>query len=167
MDSAVGIASLFASVVTAVAATYLALLALRHSAKPRIDVIWQRGSRGLLRPSMDTVFIFDVFNTGHWYAKPIARDIVISFDCPDFFDTARLLRRGVGGILEAEAKSSGTKSEVNLTSLPFTLFAGEQTKFAIEVTWWKNISGNGDILVRVQSLEGASYKRRFDFEFDE
>ena len=165
MGDVISIANLVVSSVTAGAATYLAYLALQNSAKPRIDIIWQRPSLGQLRPGHDDNFIFDVFNVGRWYSKPIARDIVIEFECDWYFSVARLLCGGVGGVLEAEDRSEGSASRLVLRSRPFTLYAGENAKFAIEVSWFDRVEGNGSIGVKALSSNGAEYFGDFRFEF--
>jgi hypothetical protein len=166
----IGLAGLLVSTVTAIAASYLAFLALQHSAKPQLKVVWQRPSQGPLHPSFghDGIFIFDVFNPKIWYARPIARDIVLQFECPWYFSTVRLLKRGVGGIQEAEAESEGSHSELVLESLPFTLHCGEKAKFALEVVWMSRLGGgNGSIDVKAQTSDGAAYRRSFPFDFTE
>jgi hypothetical protein len=154
--------------VTAFAATYLAFVALRHSAKPRIIVVWHRGSPLPLSAGRDNHLIFDVINIGHWYASPPARDIVVEFRCSSVFRDARLLRGGVGGSQEAQdAGHSCPGPELILRSLPFTLFAEERAKFAVVVDWLGRMAGNGTIAVRAYSADGATFWRDFGFEFEQ
>lgn len=89
-------ANLIVSSITAIAATYLAFVALRQSAKPNILACWQRGSDLPLRPKsgFDDVFIFDVFNVGHWYAQPPAHDIFFELECPRCFGKMKLVSGG-------------------------------------------------------------------------
>lgn len=166
----VGVANLVVSTVTAVAAVYLALAALKHTAKPRIIVVRHRPSDHPLRirSGFDDIFIFDVINVGHWYAKPPARDISIEFQCPWFFKKAELFKGGVGGVLEACAAGGSSDSQITLASRPFTIFAGEKAKFAIEVQWTGfRIQGNGVIVVKAHSSNGATYFHDFHFDFEQ
>ena len=154
------------SAITAVAATYLAFVALRHSAKSRISVVWHHSSQLPLTAGTDDHFIFDVSNVGHWYAKPVARDIIVEFRCSDIFRNAQLFRGGVGGSEESRAVGvSSPGPDLILKSLPFTLFAGEWTKFAVMVEWLPRMQGGGMIAVRAYAADGANFWRDFKFEF--
>jgi hypothetical protein len=164
----IGLADLAVASVTAVAASYLAFAALKNSAKPRFRVAWLRSSQETLRTTGDDdVFIFDVINIGHWYAKPPARDISLEFTCPWVFRKAELLRGGRGGVLQASGVSRGSEDRIILRAVPFTLHVGERAKFAIEVEWYSNVVGGGSIAVKAHSMEGASFHKHFGFSFEQ
>jgi hypothetical protein len=171
MADIIGVANLIVSTVTAIAATYIALTALKHSAKPCITVVWQRPSPGTLDAGSgdDDWFIFDVINLGHWYAKPPAHDIVAEFrDDHPVFTRMELFKGGVGGPSQAfDTASSSPGPALVLRSLPFTLYAGEQAKFGVKVEWFKRMSGGGSIVVKAHSANGATYFHNFGFSFEQ
>lgn len=169
MANFVEVANLAVSVVTAVAAIYLALAALKHTAKPRIKVVWQRPSQGSLRTDtgFDNLFIFDVFNVGHWYSKPPARQLVMEFRCSDVFTHATLRKGGTGGQKESRATGHSCPGPpLVLHSSPVTIFPGEMIKFGVEVGWFGNMSGAGWIEVRASSENGVAYLKEFQFHFE-
>jgi hypothetical protein len=72
------------AVITAICATYLAYMALKHSAKPRAIVIFEEpytlnsNETGLLK--------FKFKNTGHWYAKPMVVNMTVFINFDENFE---------------------------------------------------------------------------------
>jgi hypothetical protein len=150
------LANLVVSAITAIAATYLALAALKHGAKPRLLVLCRHGCSEPMRTSSDRHFIFDVINLGHWYAKPPAHDIIVEFWCSSVFARIGLLnvsRREIEEAVDTAPSSPGRQMTVK--SLPITLYAGERTKFALQVQWYPFTVGRGVVHIRAYSANGA------------
>src|ERR1035437_6360964 len=73
----IAIANLVVSAVTALCAIYIAFLALRHTAKPRIDVMLLRSGDELLGCNTEILFNLEVRNVGYWYAAAPAINITV------------------------------------------------------------------------------------------
>ena len=161
--------NLIVSAITAIAATYLALTALKHGAKPRLLVVCRHGCTNPMRTSSsDPHFIFDVVNIGHWYAKPPAHDIIVEFWCSSVFARIALLKGGRGGVEQAvDTAPSSPGPQMMVKSLPFTLYARESTKFAIHVQWYPYSVGRGVIRIRAYSANGAWITEEFKFRYEE
>jgi hypothetical protein len=78
------LASLAASIVTGLAALYIAYVALQHTARPNIDIRLIAPQR--IRRGEEVTIIFEVTNIGHWYAKPSAINVTIFFNFDPAFD---------------------------------------------------------------------------------
>jgi hypothetical protein len=72
------------AVITAICATYLAFVALKHTAKPRAIVIFEepltlnKNETGLLK--------FRFKNIGYWYAKPMVVNMTVFINFEENFD---------------------------------------------------------------------------------
>lgn len=71
----ISLANLLFTMITTVCALYLSLVALRHSALPRIDV--RMVAPRAIECSTEHTLIFEFGNVGHWYAKPMAVNVVV------------------------------------------------------------------------------------------
>jgi len=82
-------------IIDSIASTILALLALRYTARPRLEVTFDHGKRRTrLPPNTRITLKMLVWNKGHIYAKPAAHGVIGWINFPeDFF------RRG-GELLE-------------------------------------------------------------------
>lgn len=110
----IAVASLILTIVSTVCVMFLSYAALRHTARPNVQV--RRWSNE--RPRCDEVdtHIFEIVNVGHWYGSPMAVDVVVFCDFPPVFQLEELLygsvqehrntdvKRGKGGARYLKAK---------------------------------------------------------------
>lgn len=94
-----GTASLLAELTTALAALYIAVLALRSSAKPAL-LITHRSSGRELPAARRAYIVFTIRNRGHWFGAPPANDVdvYLNFAPPAEIECVRF-----GSALEREA----------------------------------------------------------------
>lgn len=157
------IANFALSSVTAMAALYIAFVALRHTAKPKLRVTWQRGSQLPLTPQ-DTNFIFDVFNVGHWYGKPTAKEVVIEFDFPEIFGRVELRCGSSAAEVTDFSPLEGGVGRRMIKSPAFTLHAYEGARFVVTAKWiGMPMNGNSNITIRAVSHDGAALIEDFPF----
>lgn len=75
MNDPIAIANLIFSIITSICALYLSFAALRHSAKPKVQV--KMNSAKILTCDCEQICVFDFINQGHWYARPTAIDVIV------------------------------------------------------------------------------------------
>ena len=73
----IALANLVISTITALCAIYIAFLALKHTAKPRIALTLLNSTDELLNCGSETDFIFEVYNVGYWYVAAPAINITV------------------------------------------------------------------------------------------
>ncbi len=99
----VGFLSLVVTCFTAIVAIVIAWLALKHTAKPRIEIRLLSPSR--LICDMEHSFVFEFSNVGHCYAQPSATDMRVFCNFPAEF---KPLSIRYGSIQDEEAKEVKT-----------------------------------------------------------
>jgi len=72
------------AVITAICATYLAYMALKHSAKPRALVIFEEPYT--LEKNTNALIKFQFKNIGHWYAKPMVVNMTVFINFEESFE---------------------------------------------------------------------------------
>jgi hypothetical protein len=112
----IALANLVISTLTAVSAIFIAFLALRHTAKPKIDVLLLNSKDDVLDCGSEVMFIFEVYNVGYWYAAAPALNITLYCNFDPAFDPVELrygsiqeylnkhVRVGKGGLKYIRAK---------------------------------------------------------------
>lgn len=70
--------SLIFNIITTIVVVYLTLLALKHTAKPKIKIEWAEKNKNFTSGT-DYQLSFYLSNTGHWYGKPAAKKIIFNF----------------------------------------------------------------------------------------
>jgi hypothetical protein len=73
----IALANLIASTITALCAIYIAFLALRHTAKPRIRVVLLNSEDEVLPCGKEVTFVYEVYNVGYWYGAAPAIDVTV------------------------------------------------------------------------------------------
>ncbi len=157
----IAVATLVSSTVTAVAAIYVAFIALQQTARPRIDV--RMTGDFTLPAATESKFVFEVINVGHWYAAPAAAGINVypNFD-PEFKlrecrygsvqeQVNTHVRIGKGGLTYVRAKHIGLSAK------------NEMEEFHVIGTT-PDKAGRYRILVSATSENGASCQREFWIE---
>src|SRR5665213_2458854 len=86
----IALANLIISTVTAISAIFIALLALRHTAKPKIDVLLLNSEDDVLDCGNEVTFIFEIYNVGYWYAAAPALNITLYCNFDPAFDLVEL-----------------------------------------------------------------------------
>jgi hypothetical protein len=92
------IISLIFNIITTMVVVYLTLLALKHTAKPKIKIIWTNKNL-CFTTSTCYQLLFNLLNTGHWYGRPAAKNIVFYFA---FLPPIELNKIKFGSSLEKE-----------------------------------------------------------------
>jgi hypothetical protein len=161
----IAIANLVVSAVTALCAIYIAFLALRHTAKPRIDVMLLRSGDELLGCNTEILFNLEVRNVGYWYAAAPAINITVYCNFDPAFAPLELrygstqettnthVRIGKGGVkyLKAEGLKLSRRDEAERIHV-LAKTPGYPGNFVIKVTAF--------------SEEGASITREFQVKCD-
>lgn len=151
----IAIASLFMSTVTASAALYLAIVALRHSARPRCRVRLLGGGDRLVAGEPFSMS-FEVENVGHWFGAPPATDIKLFPNYPPGFT---LLRARSGSALQyAETQVEAGKDRQTYIKIKHIMLPrkGSREAFTIE---GRAPEKEGDYVIRVDgiSAEGGEW----------
>jgi hypothetical protein len=88
--------------ITAICATYLAYMALKHSAKPRAIVIFEEpfalncNETGLLK--------FKFKNIGHWYAQPMIVNMTVFINFDEYFEPIEIRFGSIQEIIESNVR---------------------------------------------------------------
>lgn len=93
------IISLIFNVLTSIVVVYLAYLALKHTAKPKIQIDWVENNQ-IFNTATDYTLTFKLSNIGHWYGKPAAKNIIFFFA---FLPPVELMKLRFGSALEKES----------------------------------------------------------------
>ncbi len=110
MENQISILNLIFSAITAFCALYLSLIALRHTAKPKINA--RIKTKEQFKCGETTKINFELFNEGHWYAKPAAMSIAVHFDLDPSFELTKVTSGTEEQYVYDELKtgSGGTKT---------------------------------------------------------
>lgn len=96
------------SVVTTCCTLFIAYIALVHTTRPNIAC--RMLSSKSLQCGAENIYVFEVFNAGHWYASPMAVDVTVYCNFPQDFQLKEIrfgsvqehirneIKIGVGGM---------------------------------------------------------------------
>lgn len=157
----IAIASLVSSIVTAICASYLSFLALKHTAKPNIDV--ELVSRKIMPCGERVVLVFEFSNIGHWYGRPIAINTTAFFN----FDPECKLLESRYGSTQLYVRSNpkrGVGGSVYLKATGLKLTYGEASEAVHIVLYAPQERGVYCIRVVAFSDNGANLKKEFEVE---
>ncbi len=157
----ISLANLILTFIVAVCALYLSFAALKHTARPNVEV---RLINSSLLPCGKTVtFIFGFSNIGHWYAKPMAINLVAFCNFDAAFELIELrygstqsfvntdIKEGVGGMNYLKAK--GLK-----------LTYGEESEQVHIKAVVPKMKGRYKIRISAYSDNGVSFMKEFAVE---
>lgn len=151
--------SLGFSIVTTFCALLISIIALRHSAKPKIDI--KINSKGNYYCERSITLKFKVINRGHWYARPMAIGLVIFCNFDEDF---KLLRLRYG------SRQEKTDETVKLGTENMQYFKAENVivgsekggeEFWVELILPK-IEGKYKVKLDAYSENGVSFKKIFE-----
>jgi hypothetical protein len=157
----VAVATLVTSTVTALAAIFIAFVALQQTARPRIDVR-MKGERAF--PSgTECKFVFEVVNVGHWYGTPAASGINVY---PNFDPSFTLLECRYGSVQEQVNThlrfGKGGLAFIRAKHISLGIRNETEEFHVIGVT--PQQPGRYRIVVAAVSENGASCQREFEVE---
>jgi hypothetical protein len=156
----IALAKLLISSITALCAIYIAILALKHTAKPKVDVVMLSPLHEVLVCASEVNFIFEIYNVGYWYGAAPALDIMVFCNFDPSFELSELrygsvqelsnthVRLGKGGQKFIRAKqiklpSKGYAEKIHF----FTTTPGRPGSYRVRITAY--------------SSSGASAKREY------
>ena len=157
----IALSSLVASMITAACALYLSMLALKHTAKPNVEV--DLVSNKVLPCDHRAVLVFEFFNKGHWYGHPLAVNLTIYFN---FDPECRLVEVRYGSTqayVRADPKR-GVGGSVYLKATGLKLAYGEAAEAVHVVLNSPQEPGMYRARVVAFSENGASLTKDFELE---
>jgi|HubBroStandDraft_5_1064220.scaffolds.fasta_scaffold329822_2 hypothetical protein len=146
------------TIITTFCALYLSYAALKHSAKPNVEV-------RMLKPSILACgeighFVFEFSNVGHWYARPTAIDVVVFCNFAHEFKLMELRYGSVQEYSDSEVRVGVGKMNF-LKARGLKLTYGEEGE-EIHVRA-KAPHRGGEYLIRISAFSenGVSLKKEF------
>lgn len=149
-------ATLIFTMITTVCALYLSFVALRHSARPNIAV--RMVSPSSLCCAEESQLVFEFGNVGHWYAKPMAINVVAfcNFD-PQF----ELLEIAYGSVQAYKDTWVGVGKTKYVKAKGLKLAFGDEWE-AVHIRARTPVTpGNYRIRISAYSDNGASLVKEF------
>lgn len=157
----IAIANLVISTVTALCAIYIAFLALRHTAKPRIDVSLLNHMDEPLGCNTEIIFDFEVRNIGYWYASAPAINITVYCNFDPAFNLSELRYGSTQETINTHVRT-GKRGLKYIRAEGLKLSRRDEAERIHVLAKTPNYPGVFGIKATAFSEEGASITREFN-----
>ncbi len=152
------LANLVFSSITTICALYLSYAALKHSARPNVNVKMRNSNT--FECSQTILFVFEFTNVGHWYAKPTAIDVVAFCNFDPAFKLIELRYGSIQSYTDTDVKL-GVGKMIYLKAEGLKLTYGEEgEEVHVEAVIPKK-DGQYQIRISAFSQNGVSIKKEF------
>jgi len=156
----IAVASLLVSTITALCAIYLAFLALRHTAKPRVGIVLLNSTDEVLVCGTEAVFVFEVYNIGYWYGAAPAINITVYCNFDPAFEPIELRYGSIQETTNTHVRTGkGDLRYIRAEGLKLSR-KGEAEKIHV-IAKAPNSAGTFKIKATAFSEDGASTTREF------
>jgi hypothetical protein len=154
----IALISLVVSSVTAMCAIFLSYEALVHSARPRLSLKMLTSSS--LHCGVESTHIFAVENAGHWYASPMAVDVMVYCNFDPAFQLQRMRYGSIQEHVNTKVKS-GVGDMKYLKAKGLKVSKREEGEHIHVVAIAPTLPGKYIIRLTASSANGASLTKEF------